>query len=507
MMRRAACIVGLLLATDASAQTQLYQSDLRSQFERGVDRPEPMLGWFVQPRIESALYMVKNINLAQQGSGVEEIDLAGIEVVPGIYASYNSPRARGFLDYSLIGRMWEDSDFNELYNRLTTSGDYLIAPDWLRIGGQATYSNGVVDPTQSFNYGGMGVFDPTNSNERLAASVSPEFFHQFRDFRLDARYTYGRVWYLDSQAEPSRLVYSLYQDDSIDQSANVSLSTNQDNEFTARLYYDWQFSDFQTTVDYKYERAGIDLGARLSRTLRAVGDYGLESDLDKSTTDGGLDSSFWHVGLAWTPDTRTNVEARYGQRFFGDSWSLNLSRDTRWVTVRLSYIEDPTVETRRIGINFDPNEIPLPVPGDELSGFTSFPYIRKDFVATVIAEGARTRIRLTAYDRNRDYIRVFPPDEHRKGATLAVVYDFGAYIYGEVQTRYDDIESGRRNLTLPDIEDQEFIYHYYDWDIVGRLSWEAYENFITSGEVGYLNRSGTYNYDGAWVAFRLRYTF
>jgi hypothetical protein len=213
------------------------------------------------------------------------------------------------------------------------------------------------------------------------------------------------------------------------------------------------------------------------------------------------------VGFAWTPDTRTNVEARYGQRFFGDSWSLNVSRDTRWVTIQVSYIEDPTVETRRIGINFDPNEIPLPVPGDELSVFTSFPYVRKDFVANVIAEGARTRVRLSAYDRNRDYIRVFPPDEHRKGATLGVVYDIGAYVYGEVQTRYDDIEAGRRNLTLPDVEDQLFIYHYYDWDIMGRLSWEAYQNFITSAEVGYLNRSGTYNYDGAWVAFRLRYTF
>jgi len=505
MNRRIACALGLLLSLQAGAQE--YQSELRSQFERGLEEREPTLGWFVQPRIESALYFIGNINLAEDGSGEEEIDTAGLEAAPGIYASYNGARAEGFLDYSMIGRVWEDSDYNELTHRLTTRGEYLAVPDWFRVGAQATYTDGVVDPTRSYNYGGMGVFAPTNANERLAASVSPEFFHDFRDFRLDARYTYGRVWYLDSESDPTRPIFTLYQDDSVDQDALVSLSTNRDGDWNGRVFYEWQYSNFVTTVDYKYERAGVELGRSLTRTLSLVGDYGLESDLDESTTEGGLDSSFWHAGLEWRPDTRTSVEARYGRRFFGDSWSFNASRDTGWATIRLSYIEDPTVETRRVGINFDPNEIPLPVPGGDLSGFTSAPYVRKDATATIIAEGARTRLRLTAYDRTRDYIRVFPPDEHRQGATFAVVYDLGAYLYGEVETRYDDVEAGRRNLTLPDPGAEAFIYEYTDWDIVGRLAWEAYRNFTCSAEVGYLQRSGSFNYDGEWVAFRLLYTF
>ena len=505
MNRPVACAVGLLLAADAGAQQ--YQSELRSQFERGVEQTEPTLGWFVQPRIESALYLIGNFNLAEEGSGEEELNMAGAEVAPGIYASYNSSRARGFVDYSLIGRVWEESDYNEATHRLTANGDYLAVPDWFRIGAQATYSDGVIDPTRSFNYGGMGLFDPTNSNERLTASVSPQVFHDFRDFRFDASYTYGQVWYLDGEPDPSRLVYTLYQDDSVDQSALVSFSTNRDSDWNGRVFYEWQYSNFETTVDYKYERAGIELGRRLTRTLSLVGDYGLESDLDESTTEGGLDSSYWHAGLEWRPDERTSVEARYGQRFFGDSWSLNVSRDTGWVTIRLVYIEDPTVETRRVGINFDPDEIPLPAPGDELSGFTSLPYVRKDAVATVIAEGAKTRIRLSAYDRNREYINDFPPDENRQGVQLSVLRDLGAYLYAEVESRYDDVEAGRRNRTLPNPEDQEFVYHYYDWDIVGRITWEAYTNFTCSGEVGYLNRSGSQNYDGEWVAFRLRYTF
>lgn len=504
-MRRAiAASVGLVLAAAAGAEP--YRSDLRSQFERGIDRPQPTLGWFWQPRIESAVYLVQNINLAQKGSGEEEIDLAGVEVAPGFYTSYNGTRAEGFMDYSLIGRMWEDDDYNEVSHRLTASGAYLVVPDWMTVRGQATYSDGVIDPTQSFNYGGVGLFAPTNSNERLTASISPQIFHDFRDFRFDASYTYGRVWYLDSESDPTRPIFSLYQDDSIDQSAQASVSTRRDREFTGRVFYEWQFSEFTRTVDYRYERAGVELGRRLTRTLRAVGDYGLESDLDQSTTEGGLDSSFWHAGLEWVPDPRTRAEARYGQRFFGDSWSASLSRDTRYVTIRLSYVEDPTVETRRVGINFDPDEIPFPLPGDDPSGFTSYPYVRKDAVANFIIDGARTKIRLSAHDRRREYIRDFPPDEHRQGVTLNVLRDLGSFLYGEIQTRYDDVEAGRRNQDFGDIVDP-VIYRYYDWDILGRVTWQAYRNFETSAEVGYLNRSGSVDYDGAWLAFRFHYTF
>lgn len=504
-MRRAiAGAVALALATTAGAAP--YQSNLRSQFERGIDRPEPTLGWFWEPRIESALYFVGNINLAREGSGEEEIDLAGVEVAPGVYASYNSTRAQGFVDYSLIGRMWEDSDYDEVSHRLTASGNYLVVPEWFTIRGQATYSDGVVDPNRSFNYGGVGLFDPTNQNERLAASISPQISHDFRDFRFDASYRYGRVWYLDTESDPTSPIFSLYQDDSVDQSALVSLATQRDREFTGRVFYEWQYSDFTQTVDYRYERAGVELGRRLTRTLRVIGDYGLESDLDQSTTEGGLDSSFWHAGFEWTPDERTRAEAQYGQRFFGDSWRASLSRDTRYVTIRLSYDEDPTVETRRVGINFDPDEIPRPPLVDDPSGFTSFPYVRKDAQADFIVDGARTKIRLSTWDRRREYVRDFPPDEHRQGASLNVLRDLGSYLYGEIQTRYDDIEAGRRVSDVEDIADP-FIYRYYDWDILGRVTWQAYRNFETSGEVGYLNRSGSVDYDGAWLAFRFRYTF
>ena len=376
-------------------------------------------------------------------------------------------------------------------------------PEWFRIHGQATYTDAIIDPSRSYNYGGSGLFDQNNLSEVATASISPDLSHEFRHFRLDARYTYGRVWYLDAPDRSDQPIFSLYQDDSVDQNALVSVSTRDaDRGATARAYYEWQDSDFENTVGYRYERAGAEVGLRLTRTLRFVADGGAESDLDESTTDGGLDSSFWHAGLVWRPDERTEVEARYGDRFFGESWSARVSRDTKWVTVRVSYQEDPQVETRRIGINFDPNEFPILDPGS-LSGFTSYPFVGKDAVATVLAEGARTKLRLDLYDRRKDYIEELPPDEKRTGVRFNAIRDIGANLYAEFDTRYEDALAGRRERE----QLTPLLYQYYDWNVIGRLSWEAYRNFTVTGEAGYLHRSGDTNYDGEWLAFRFRYLF
>ena len=500
MNRAIGMAVGLALATSTAAAP--YEGSLRSRFQRDI-APEPQkLGWLVEPRIESALMFVGNINLAEDSA--DEVDVAGIEVAPGIAANYLSSRAQGFLDYSLIGRVWEDDDYDQVSHRLSANGSYLLVPEWFRIGGQATYTDAVVDPTVSYNYGNSGLFGPSNLTERATASVSPQLFHEFRDFRFDARYTYGRVWYLDTPDDSNNLVFSLYQDDSIDQQANVSISTRDDRRAaTMRLYYDWQDSEFSRTVDYRYERAGAEVGVDVGREIRLVADGGLESDLDESTTDGGLDSGFWHAGFNWSPDSRTSLDARYGERFFGESWSLSASRDTRYLTVRLSYQEDPQVQTRRIGINFDPDELPLPNPGTDLSGLTSRPYVGKDATLALLAEGARTKLRLDAYDRKRNYVQPLINDERTTGVRFNAIRDIGASLYAEFDTRYEDVLNNVENREIGEPR----LVQYYDFNVMGRLSWEAYRNFTTSAEAGYLHRSGERNYDGEWLAFRFRYTF
>jgi hypothetical protein len=479
-----------------------YHSDLRSRFEREHDQPEPKPGLFIEPRIESALMLVGNINLAEHSE--DEVDVAGIEATPGIYASYYSPRAQAALDYTFIGRVFEDEDYNDVSHRLAANGDYTLLPEWFFVRGQASYTDTIVDPALGYNYGGSGLFNETNLAEVATASVEPGMHHEFRHVVVDARYSYGRVWYLDDVKAPTSPLFAGYDDDAENQRLLLSASSVDPGAVTSvRAYYEWQASDFERSIPYRYERVGGELSVRIVESLRLVGDGGVESDLDEDTTDGGLDTTFWHAGFQWRPDSRTTLDARYGERFFGDSYSVDFSRDTRWFTVKVGYFEDPEVETRRLNADFDPGTLPIPDPNVGFSFFSSFPYIRKDATAAIIATGARTKLRLDVYDRKREFINAFPPDETTQGVRFNGIRDLGRDLYIEVDARYDDIERGRRTLDITDTR----LVHDYDTEAMVRVSWEAYRNFVTSAEAGYLTRSGDRVYDGEWFALRLRYTF
>jgi hypothetical protein len=262
------------------------------------------------------------------------------------------------------------------------------------------------------------------------------------------------------------------------------------------------------TQPYRYERAGLDTSLRLTRSLRLVADGGVETDLTESTTEGGLDADFWHAGLRWEPDSRTSIDARYGHRFFGDSYRFEARRETRWLTLRASYVEDPEVETRRIGIDADPDDFPRP-PSLDFSFLSSFPYVRRDAVLTAIAEGSRTQVRLDLYDYEREYIQVLLPNDETQGVQFSIARDFGRDLYGEIELRYEDILRGQQSFLPLDPLDplSPLTFHDYDRDATLRLTWEAYRNFLTSAEVGYLARSGDQEYDGEWAALRFRYTF
>jgi hypothetical protein len=493
----------LVLLQGGTALADPYQYDLRSRFIREEDPKARPPGLDLRPRIDSALLFVGNINLAENSA--DEIDVAGIEAAPGLYATYRSPRADARLDYSLIGRAFEDEDYDSVSHLLGAHGRYMLVQDLLFVNAQAGYSDSIIDSSRGMNYGGTGLFDRANVEETGRASITPNLTHQFGGFRFDASYTYGRVWYFESDdvanQDPVFLVGQ--NEDSEDQRAYVSLGTHDpDNAATLKAFYEWRESTYELSLPYRYERTGLDTSLRLTRTLRLVADGGVESDLTEDTTDGGLDAEFWHAGFRWQPDSRTYFDARYGERFFGDSYSLEARRKGRWLTLKASYVEDPEVETRRIGINFDPDDFPLP-PSPDFSFFSSEPYVRKDAVLTAIAEGARTQLRLDVYDRKRDYIQALVLDEELTGVMLNVARDFGMDLYGEIEARYDDSLRGQQSI-LPQEPVQ---YHAYDRDVLLRLSWEAYLNFTTSAEVGYLARSGNRHYDGEWLAFRFRYTF
>ena len=133
----------LILLHGVAAKAEPYGYDLRSQFVREKDPEERPPGLDLKPRIDSALYFVGNINLAENSA--DEIDTAGIEGAPGLFASYRSPRADATLDYTLIARAFEASEYDSVSHLLGAHGTYMLAQDLFWIDAQAGYSDSIID--------------------------------------------------------------------------------------------------------------------------------------------------------------------------------------------------------------------------------------------------------------------------------------------------------------------------------------------------------------------------
>jgi uncharacterized protein, PEP-CTERM system associated len=499
----------LCASTQAATLSSPYQSSQRGAIGTGLGQTNLPKGGVFEPRVEAALQYVSNINMSSDSQA--EIDTAGIELSPGFYASYSSGVFLGAIDYSLIGRAWDESDYDDVSHLLNTNGEWYAVPEWFSLRGRADYRDTVIDPLQGSNYGGVGIFNSGNLTELATASISPVLQHDFSKLHFLAQYQYGRAWYLDEgKGLPTTAGFVLNQD-SKDQSFQVSLgnATDTASPVSATVSYDWQKSEYETALPYKYEHAALDLAYQFSRTMSFVGAVGKESDLDASTTKGGLDSDFWNAGLRYEPNPHTTAEGRYGSRFFGDTWSASISHRARLLEFNASYTEEPTVETRTLSLgDFNPGELPPGVPPVDLGRVNSAPYVANDASAGIRGRGSRTSFALNVHQHDRNYLRVQRADEKDTGISLSATRELQSNLSADCEVAYSEYQ---RSFDPTDPVNT-LLAKTRDTTLTLRLNRKAGKSLTFSAETGYVTRNGDSGLnspgdaDGWWVGLRSRWT-
>ena len=129
--------------------------------------------------------------------GEDQVNTWGLELAPGLYAAYSSSSVTAAIDYSVIGRAWDDSDYNNVSQQGAANGRWIAVPDLFYIDAQGSITDNVISPLLGSNYGGLGLFGADNLSQQATAGVTPTFDRRFGDFNLLAQYSYGRVWYFD----------------------------------------------------------------------------------------------------------------------------------------------------------------------------------------------------------------------------------------------------------------------------------------------------------------------
>jgi hypothetical protein len=505
--RSGAMIVALVgcLVKFSSLQAQMtpFESTMRGRVGTGFGQVPMERGGEFKPRVETAVQYFDNINLAS-GDMEQEINTGGIELAPGFYASYSSDSITAAIDYSVAARAWDESDYNDVTQIGSANGRWLTVPEYFYIDAQSSITEAVIDPAVSLNYGGLGIFGQDNLNQVATAGVMPTFDRQFGDFNALARYSYGRVWYFDEGSVPAQPGF-LGEDDSRDQSAYVSFGNRRSGrKLTGDVNYTWQKTDYDNALPYNYEKLAADFGWQVTQSTSLVAGFGVESDLDESTTSGGLGSNFWDIGFRWEPDDRSYFEARYGDRFFGRSYYVSARRTARMVEVTASYSEVPAVETQILSLgDFNPGELPPGTnPDFNFGRLNSDPYVGKDANVGITAIGSRTRVGVTGYLSEQDYIRATEGDFRYAGGSFWINRRFASNLSGDFSANYSDYEQTRSDGTPSGFASGS----YNDTTLIGRLNRTASGGKLTTSlESGFVNRSGSEDYTAWWVGLRLRW--
>ncbi len=297
--------------------------------------PASAVEWKFTPSVGAQATYTDNAN--QSHSNPQ--DALILSVTPGFsLQSQGSRRVQASLQYGLTGvaRFSNDNSTN-LYHNLGASGKAELIDDFLFIDGSAGISQ------QLISLLGSPADATTNSANRTTVgtySISPYIQERFGTFaNAQARYTNSGAIFENNVAANSTV-----------------------NSFAASLNSGTRFTDLSWGLNYSirkaenrnaanaafnanstFESASATAGYALTRQFRVFGTVG--RDWNDYLSTSGISGSSYSAGFGWSPTRRTSVEASVGERYFGRTYSLagsHQSRLSRWTVNYSENVSDIT---------------------------------------------------------------------------------------------------------------------------------------------------------------------
>lgn len=282
---------------------------------------------------------------------------------------------------------------------LNGTADAILIDQWFFVDATTSISQNQVTP---FASGGDDSFDRTgNTNTTYDYSVSPYIARRFKNIaEMNLRYTW------DEQFNSTDAVR-----DSSEESVQALISSVPGvNRYSWGLQGDYskvKYSDSNFPLDSainnqdsELKSAQLNLGYQLSRVWQINGFYGNEwNDFVSSRDD--IDGTFWDLGVRWTPNTRTVVEAGVGDRFFGKNPRFSVTHRHKRSAFDASYAKtltyDRDIRTLPGAPPLDPSLPPPPVVDSGLTTISNSPILDERFTLGYSWQGLRTGFGISAF--------------------------------------------------------------------------------------------------------------
>lgn len=390
--------------------------------------------WTFTPRVALTGIWTDNISLAAEAQRESEWIT---ELKPGFLLEADGRRVQAQLDYNLQALWYADnSQLDDVYHQLNGTADLVILPEMLFLDTFARFDQQSVDAGGRVAYSNL--FETGNRTDTLVFGASPYHVGRWGDWGESLlRYDYQAVRYSNTdQGVPP-------PEDSDSDTVSASLgSPTSARGFSWRTSGSYTRTEFDAADEFEYARVALDLGVPVGLRTRLTGTVGQESDVAEDSTRGGLDSSFWYVGFAWSPSELQSVEALVGERFFGTAWEVHWRRRGSRGELGLDYTEEPNTSSGVLGDEtiFQPDLRPGGV-----ATLDSRVFLQKRLAANASYEFTRSVLLARVYSDRREYQDVAGGRESSYGATLA--YDWEAAVRTRIGITLDferrDFESDR----------------------------------------------------------------
>ena len=314
--------------------------------------------WETTTGARASVTYTDNVDLDPDG---QEDDALIFRAGPTFSIQGQSARLQGALDVALLGRqetLSDDDEGVELDANVSGTGTLEAVPDLFFVDASASVARLLVDADTPSS--GTGAND-TNRSTFQTYRLSPYVVNRLGSFaRSTVRYT-GTQTFSGSDAAA----------DSLTHEANVTL---EDGPTFGPLGWSLsgqaseEFRDDASDISQREVAASVSYA--VSSQLELTGRVGFETFEETGENDVIIrdqEDPFWSVGFRYLPSPDTTISASIGERFGGETFSLDAQHAiTPRTNVFARYNETVSTQQRRLGEN-------LPQQGDQLDQFDPNP--------------------------------------------------------------------------------------------------------------------------------------
>jgi uncharacterized protein (PEP-CTERM system associated) len=290
--------------------------------------PAFALDWRLTPTLGASATLTDNVNQTATDPQSSLI----LSATPGFtLQSEGSRRVQAAMIYGLTGITRSGAgQSNDLFSALTADGKAELIDNFLFIDGSAVISEQIISLL------GSQADATINSSNRAATgsyAISPYIKKRFGTFaEAEARYS---------------LTGTIFQNDAANNihsnslSASLASGTQFNNVFWG-LDYLLRDATVQNGQDARFEHEGGTLGYDITRHVRAFGTLGYDSNDYTATPGTATRGSYWTLGMGWAPSHRANIEASFGESYFGRTYNFNFNYHTSYSVWTASYNDGVT---------------------------------------------------------------------------------------------------------------------------------------------------------------------